>query len=37
MDGTLKISNYKVGRTQKPYSFTETQYFFEIENTFLSL
>ena len=29
MDGTLKISSYKVGGTQKPYSFTETQYFFE--------
>ena len=28
MDGTLKIDNYKVGGTQKPLSFTETQYFF---------
>ena len=28
MDGTLKIGNYKVGGTQKPFSFTETQYFF---------
>ena len=28
MDGTLKIGNYKVGGTQKPLNFTETQYFF---------
>ena len=28
-DGTLKFVNYKVGGTQNPYSFTETQYFFD--------
>ena len=28
MDRTLKIVNYKVGGTQNPSSFTETQYFF---------
>ena len=27
MDRTLKSVNYKVGGTQTPYSFTETQYF----------
>jgi hypothetical protein len=28
MDGTLKFVNYKVGGTQNPHSFTETEYFF---------
>ena len=30
MDVTLKFVNYKVGGTQTPYSFTETQYFFDL-------
>ena len=30
MDGTLKIGQHKVGGTQKPLSFTETQYIFKL-------
>ena len=33
MDGTL---NYKVGGTQNPYSFTETNYFFDFVVKILS-
>ena len=39
MDGTLKFVNYKVGKTQNSYSFTETKYFlgFICENTLLCI
>ena len=30
MDRTLKLVIYKVGGTQKPHSFTETKYFFDV-------